>query len=73
MKPYYDPVYEAAIDALIPEAEKIAKQRVEEIGKEWDLCIGIDGKKFRWNYQSAEFHKAMNRLAAEKGLRYGLF
>ncbi len=73
MKPYHDPVYEAAIDALIPKAEKIAKQRAEEIGKEWDLRIGIDGKKFRWNYQSQFFAEEMNRLAAEKGLRYGLF
>ncbi len=61
--------YSEQIDALIPEAEKIANQKVREIGKAWNWRKGVDGKKFRWDYWTAEFHKAMNELAAGRGLR----
>jgi hypothetical protein len=61
--------YEESIDALIPEAEKIANERVRQIGKKWNPRKGPDGKIFRYDYFTFEFHKAMNRLAAEKGLR----
>lgn len=60
-----DTDYISARDALIPEAEKIAKQRVQEIGKDSDWRTGVEGKKFKWDYFSEEFHKEMNRLWAE--------
>ena len=67
-KPYYDKAHEAAIDALIPEAEETANLMVE-LGKAWTPRKGPDGKIFRYDYFTREFHNAMNRLASEKGLR----
>jgi len=61
--------YSESIDALIPEAEKIANERVREIGKKWDPRKGPDGKIFRYDYFTRFFHEEMNRLASEKGLR----
>ena len=69
MKPYYDSDYNAAINALIPEAEKIARQRVREIGKAWNPRKGRDGNLYRMDYWTREFHNAMNELASDRGLR----
>ncbi len=43
--------YEESIDALIPEAEEIANQRVREIGKAWNPRKGPDGKIYREDIQ----------------------
>uniref|UniRef100_A0A6M3JKS9 Uncharacterized protein n=1 Tax=viral metagenome TaxID=1070528 RepID=A0A6M3JKS9_9ZZZZ len=61
--------YSESIDALIPEAEKIANERVRQIGKKWNPRKGTDGKIYRFDYFSREFHNAMNELAKAKGLR----
>jgi hypothetical protein len=58
--------YIAARDALIPEAEEIARQRVKEIGKKGNWRKGVDGKKFKYDYFTREFHLAMDNLVKEK-------
>lgn len=57
------------IDALIPEAEKIAIRRVREFGKAWNWRIGAEGNKFRWDYWTQFFHEAMNELCKRERLR----
>ncbi len=61
-----DPEYIVARENLISEAEDIARQRVKEIGKRGNWRKGVDGKKFKWDYFSSFFHKAMNELAKER-------
>lgn len=54
--------YEALINALIPEAQKLASKAVERSGE----ALSSDRYDMLWDQ---EYHRAMNRLAAEHGLR----
>ena len=69
MKPYFDSDYNAAINALIPEAEEIATKKVKRRVSPFVFIKGADGDDFRFDYWTAEFHRTMNELASDRGLR----
>ena len=60
--------YEIEINALIPTAEKEARERVNEYGI---TSIRRQGKDDFYNhcFKTQFFHEAMKRLAIEAGLR----
>lgn len=73
-----DPQYEKQINALIPAAELEAKKRVRELGKFFEMresrvpsALGkqVRDRLFKWSFEAEFFHAAMNRMAAEQGLR----
>jgi hypothetical protein len=57
--------YVSERDSLIPLAEDRAKQRLKEFGKAWDYRKGVDGKNFRFDYETQFFHEEMEKLWAE--------
>lgn len=73
-----DPFYEAAIDGLIPLAEREAKKKVMLLGTRSEervrIIPGKPGKKedivvYNYCFFTEFFHKAMKRLAIENELR----
>ena len=61
--------HEQQINNLIPEAERIARERVRKIGKAWNWRTGAGQKRYRYDYWTREFHQAMNELARDRELR----
>jgi hypothetical protein len=57
--------YVSERNSLIPLAEDRAKQRLKEFGKAWDCRKGVDGKNFRFDYETQFFHEEMEKLWAE--------
>lgn len=62
-------LYTSAIDRLIPGASREATIRVRETGKKSEIRTGVDGNPVVHDFWSQYFHEAMNRRAAEHGLR----
>ena len=60
---------EEKINALIPAAEKEADKKVAKLGKESEVCQGMDGKPFNWSFWTQFYHAAMNRMAIKDGIR----
>ena len=58
------------INNLIPLASHYATVRCKQVGARIVEKPGVDGKPYNYDYWSEYFHKEMNRLAIEKGLRY---
>lgn len=61
--------YCAAIDKFIPLAEIEAQERVDRLGKQFDLRPGADGKPRRHDYFTEFFHEIVNQRARAAGLR----
>lgn len=61
--------YVSKINALIPTAHAEAKSKVVKLGKTSEIRPGKDGKDYNHDFFSEFFHKAMNRLATDAGLR----
>jgi hypothetical protein len=55
-------------NALIPAAEKEAREKVKALGRQWEMRPGSGGSAYRHSFLNEFFHKAMNRLARESGL-----
>lgn len=65
-----DKRYEKQINKLIPAAVKDANESVRGIGKQSEMRTSVDGRWLRVHCFFTEyFHKAMNRMAREAGLR----
>lgn len=61
--------YTDSIDMLIPKAEEEANRIATLMGKKSENRPGVDGNPYTYCYFTEFFHKAMNRMAKEKGLR----
>ena len=65
--------YEKAINALIPLAEEEAKAECRRTGKRQEKRKSDPSNRwsatFTYSFESEFFHKAINRLAFEAGLR----
>lgn len=61
--------HEEKINSFIPEATKIANKAIKNLSNKSYTVEGADGKPCTWDSFSFEFHKAMNRLTSEAGLR----
>jgi len=57
------------IDALIPQAEKVARGKVKALGKTSELRPGKNEKDYKHCFFSEFFHIEMTRLTIEAGLR----
>lgn len=58
-----------AIDALIPAATIEAHKKVRKLGKYSETRPGIDDTTRSHDFQTMYYHRAMNRMAREAGLR----
>lgn len=63
-----DNAYVAARDALIPEAERRAKERIERENPPPMKFKGRDGVMTNWSYFTAFFIQEMDKLARQTGL-----
>jgi hypothetical protein len=61
--------YEKAINDLIPIASFRANALVKKLGKSVDERSGVDGKPFNHDYWTEFFHREMNIMTVEIGLR----
>ena len=62
--------YEEQINALIPEASRLATEKLRKSKKDrFILRPGADGKPFKWCRWSEFFHESMCKLARDAGLR----
>jgi hypothetical protein len=64
-----DRAYEQKINALIPQADKEAIKQANALENKFEIRPGIDGRTRRHCFRSEFFHKIMNLLAFEAGLR----
>ena len=64
-----DTAHQRKINALIPEAEKIAIQGINKLKSKFEIRPGIDGRTYRHCFRTELFHGAMNKLAFQAGLR----
>ena len=72
-------MYIRKIDALIPAAEAEAlmllsiwlytSEKIKSLKSSYSIEKGVDGKPYKYCLFTKYFHKAMNRLAFEEGLR----
>jgi len=62
-------MYIRKIDALIPTAEAEALEKIKSLKSSYSIETGVDGKPYKYCFFTKFFHKAMNRLAFEEGLR----
>lgn len=58
-----DHEYIAARNKLIPEAFKIAQERVSGLKHATMSVTGVNGEPYRWHFIDEFFHEEMNRLA----------
>lgn len=67
MEPDEDYIFK--INELIPKAVSIANRELDIRGVGGERRIGVDGQMYIHDVFSELFHKAMNKLAFEMGLR----
>jgi hypothetical protein len=65
MNNHHQRCYEIAVNSLIPKASEIATMTATGSRRE----VGVDGQEFEWCTWTEIFHKEMNRLCRETGLR----
>lgn len=61
--------YEQQINALIPEASKLADVRTKALPYKTEWRTGLGSILYNWDYWTQFFHEEMNKLAREAGLR----
>ena len=57
------------IDHFIPFAEAEADKIMENNPNKSEQRVGADGEMYSYDFWTQHFHKAMNRMTREKGLR----
>ncbi|WP_156792265.1 hypothetical protein [Desulfotalea psychrophila] len=62
-------IYRRAINALIPKAERVADAEVKNLNQQGEYRPGAGDRPYYFWYWDHFFHRAMKRLACEKGLR----
>lgn len=61
--------YEEKINSLIPAADEIAKLAMEQLGRVAEKRAGAGGTTRLHCFKTEFFHRAMNKLAYDAGLR----
>lgn len=65
--------YDYKLKELIRIADKVATEKVDDLIKaklpEYYIFMGADGRRAKWWYYTEFFHREMNRLAFEGGIR----
>ena len=61
--------YEIAINSFIPIAIKNAKLKASKMPSEYEIRKGADGDGYNHFWEDEFYHKEMNRLTSEAGLR----
>lgn len=61
--------YEKNINSLIPAAELEASEMVASLGISSESRNGANGQPYNHCFWTEFFHKAMNRMTLERGLR----
>jgi hypothetical protein len=61
--------YERKINALISRANKESIKQANALKNKFEIRSGVGGRTYRHCFRSEFFHKIMNRLAFDAGLR----